>query len=374
MRLTRVIAHDFKCFKKIDVKMDNLTVLVGPNASGKSSFIDIFAFVSNALSESLRLAIRSRGGYPSIVRAQGGGRRPQDIMIELELESVSKTKYRYGIEIGTTSEYEFIVKSEWLTKYLSDEEHYLFHSENGEWVVAPSEGKFRPPKIDLAISKLSEDTEIHSVHEFLQNMFVYRIHPDLLRRPQKTQASERLKGDGSNIASILLRMTDEESPLLKEMLSDLKALIPEIEDIAVNQVTGYPVIFLKHKIDDKEFYLDLSQESDGTIRIIGLLTAIYQDPPPTVLGIEEPEIAVHPKIMAALAEILDETSDNMQVILTTHSPELMNRFPIDTIRVVEKQDGVAHIGTINKKQRKIIEQRLYEIGELLLIDDLKRTT
>ncbi len=121
-----------------------------------------------------------------------------------------------------------------------------------------------------------------------------------------------------------------------------------------------------------ECWFDASQESDGTLRVLGLLAALYQDPPPTLLAIEEPELTIHPGALAVLADVMKEAGGRAQLLLTTHSPDLISRLPVESLRAVEKLDGVTLISDIDETQRMVVEQKLFSAGDLLRLEGLQR--
>ena len=111
--------------------------------------------------------------------------------------------------------------------------------------------------------------------------------------------------------------------------------------------------------------------SDGTLYVLGILLAVYQPRPPTLVGLEEPETAIHPGAAAALAETIQEAGLRTQVLVTTHSPDLITRFDTDSLRAVERIDGLTVIAPIAKEQREAIRLRLFTAGELHRIEGLR---
>ena len=117
--------------------------------------------------------------------------------------------------------------------------------------------------------------------------------------------------------------------------------------------------------------------SDGTLRAFGALVAVNQlaegNVPVSLVGIEEPETALHPAAAGALMDALHEAAVHTQIILTTHSPDLLDRLDLETDRilVVESQNGETRIGPIDNASRKAIKEHLYSPGELLRMDHLE---
>ena len=111
-------------------------------------------------------------------------------------------------------------------------------------------------------------------------------------------------------------------------------------------------------------WFDLSSESDGTLRLIGLLVAFLQQPSPTLFAVEEPEMNVHPGAMAMLVDTMTEATGKGQVLVTTHSPDLINMVPIDCIRAVSSDGGSTKVGRVAQHQMDSIVEELFSAGEL----------
>ena len=133
------------------------------------------------------------------------------------------------------------------------------------------------------------------------------------------------------------------------------------------------MVELKHEGgagSEKGQWFDLSHESDGTIRLLAMLTALFQEPAPSLLGLEEPELTIHPGAMAVLADTMKEASLRGQVLIATHSPELINLFPIESIRAVSAEDGSTKVGGIVDSQLQSIMKKLFLPGELHVMEGL----
>lgn len=149
----------------------------------------------------------------------------------------------------------------------------------------------------------------------------------------------------------LKNMKDKNSRWLPDFKAALNKVVPDIKDFQVQKIGGYLVIKLLHSYEKGEHWFDASQESDGTLRVLGLLAALYQDSPPTLLAIEEPELTIYPGALAVLADVMKEAAGRTQLLLTTHSPDLISRLPVDALRAVEKLDGVTLISDIDETKR-----------------------
>ena len=102
----------------------------------------------------------------------------------------------------------------------------------------------------------------------------------------------------------------------------------------------------------------------------GLLTAFYQDGFASLIGFEEPELMVHPGALPVLAEVMVEASHRSQVVITTHSPDLIDRLPVESLRAVEMRDGCTEVGPVSKTQTDAVLNGLFSAGELHSMEGL----
>ena len=115
--------------------------------------------------------------------------------------------------------------------------------------------------------------------------------------------------------------------------------------------------------------------SDGTLRALGVLTALFQaytDYAPLLVAIEEPETALHPAASAALREALNQASQMTQVIVTSHSPELLDDMAIgpESLLSVVSDQGETKIASLDNASRSAMKDHLFSAGELLRLNQL----
>ncbi len=119
-------------------------------------------------------------------------------------------------------------------------------------------------------------------------------------------------------------------------------------------------------------WFDAAQESDGTLRVAGILTALLQSETLPVVGIEEPELTVHPGALSLVCDFIKQTAHGNQVILTTHSPELLDYLDTDQVRVVKRRGGETTVGPLDDTQREMVRDHLLTLGEVMRTEGLRQ--
>lgn len=348
----------------VRLELGPLTALVGPNGSGKSNVLDALALVADALSRGLPQALEDHGSMSWIRRATALER---DVSIELELE-LDDVEARYGFVLSSTDEpASFEVAKEALVLGGSAEG---FEVEHGRW-------RRRPAGVDpllqpqtLALTLLGGDARFAKWARALRSLVVYSILPDAMRGPGKRSSVRPLARHGENWISVLAE--PRASSWRADLISALYKLTGDIKDLEVIVAGDSLLVKVLHQTGDGEpIWLDASRESDGTLRVAGLLCVLLQEPRPPLLAIEEPELTVHPGVIPLLYDYLRQASDAGQVVFTTHSPEMLDLLGVDEIRLVERREGITSIRALSHDQRSVVQQRLMSLGELMRHEGLR---
>jgi len=183
-----------------------------------------------------------------------------------------------------------------------------------------------------------------------------------------------MKQHGENWATILQGMgTNGAAADLKAALAKLTG---DITDFRVRQLGGYLNAEFLHATErkrtkDRQKWFESAQESDGTLRVAGIITALLQEPPLTLIGIEEPELTVHVGAIPLLFDYLKQASQRGQVLITTHSIELLERLEIDDVRVVDRRNGVTAISRVRQDQCDAVKKRLLTVGDIVSMEGLQ---
>lgn len=372
--LTRVVLRNYKSIAACDVHLGPLNFLVGGNGAGKSNFLDALHLVRDALSGSLDNALNERGGLAEVRRKSNG--HPTHFGVRLEFTLRDGGTGYYAFEVGALAGGSYEVRHEECSLRGFGNGPY-FRLERGQ-LQAGSEASFPAVTSDrLALVSASGLAAFRPVYDALTAMGFYNLNPKLIRELQKPQDGRLLKPDGGNIASVIGQMTRHAPEALATVAEYLKTVVPGVHE--VQRVAVGPMESLEFRQDmagaRNPWKFPALNMSDGTLRTLGVLTALFQgDPaaPPTVIGIEEPETALHPAAAAALREALCVASTRTQIIVTSHSPELLDDpdLPAGSLYAVVNEAGESKIAPIDPASRQALTEHLFTAGELLRMNQL----
>ncbi|MBF9222789.1 AAA family ATPase [Hymenobacter ruricola] len=424
MRLTRLRVKNFRSIADIDIPLSPLTVLVGPNGSGKSNVVDALRFVRDVLAHGLDQAVMDREGM-GVVQRWGTEGEGVTIGITVELpEMVNPHKYGSNPtpEPAAKVDYEFCIgdlhgeglvvigesilinaKGEPPMKVVVNEEGEFVEYGKRQWKRTNFDSDFwqrqdvNGPEIHFMKSesylfgdgkwskKYVEENgyswrrngiaAIRTEKEIHDSLF-YNLNPSDLRQPQKMVKESPYDENGRNLAAVLRSLFRTGGGANWDgLLFALRQTVPGFSDIEVESVGGYLATkLLYHNGTAKSRASYLGQESDGTIRMMGLLAALYQEPAQPFICIEEPEANIHPGALAILAGVIDEASLRSQILVTTHSPDMLDHLPVESFLVVEKVGDTTHVGPLDASQISSVRKRLFTPGELFRMEGLQRQT
>lgn len=372
--LTRVVLRNYKSIGQCDVRLQPLTYLVGSNGSGKSNFLDALHFVRDALASSLDNAFNERSGLSEVRRRSSG--HPNHFGVRLEFRLNTGQRGHYAFYIGSLPARGYEVQSEECVLEGVGKGPY-FRVERGK-IKASSEATFPAITADrLALVAASGLTAFRPVFDALTGMGFYNLNPKVMRELQKPQDGRLLKPFGENIVSVIGHLEHVAPEQLATVQEYLQTVVPMVHGLKRVPIGHMETLEFRQDMAGSKHPWRFSAQnmSDGTLRALGVLTALFQgnkDFAPTVVGIEEPETALHPAASAALREALARASRNTQVIVTSHSPDLLDDASIheDSLLAVVSDGGNTQIAPLDEGSRKVMREQLFSAGELLRLNQL----
>lgn len=377
VRLTEIQVRNYKNIAAAVINLQPLTVLVGPNGAGKSNFVDALSFVADSLSHSIQLAFADRGGIAAVRRKSGGHPYHIGLRFGLALEDGGWASYAFDIAVRPREA--FSVARERCVVQPLMQPRQEFEVENGKFVreVPGIRARIEPDR--LALTVLSAAEEFRLVYDFLTGIRRYTLRPERLRALQDPDPGEGsvLLPDGSNAAAVLRRIKElgeQNGQAYGRICRLLGQIVPGTTSVEPKSVGRKETLEFRQSVGQRyDWRFDALNMSDGTLRALGILLAVYQPRPASLIAVEEPESTIHPAAAEVLMDILLDGAERSQVLITTHSPDILDnkRLSDRQIVAVESTEGVARITPLTETTRDLIRQRLYTPGELLRQDEIQ---
>ena len=367
--ITRVVLKNYKSIAFCDVKLGPLSILVGPNGAGKSNFLDALRFLSEAMTPPLEKVLQNRGGFSNILRR--GPLRESHLGIRIEFVTREEIAGYYSIRFKSDSVSDYLVERE---KCVVDR-LVVFDVENG--VLRPSSRYVAAPQPSsrLYLPYMAQYPESSPVFDLLDQCQFYNFNPEQFRLPIPSENARRvLRSDGANLTNVVNYIWLQHPTVYERITQYLRAINPALKEIEPVERSGYRS--LEFIFDLIEGSLSPRQTSDGTIRALAVLVALFQrlvETPVSLVGLEEPETALHPAASGVLFDAMREASASVQVIATTHSADLLEKKELDTdaILAVEMRGGTTRIDTVDEPGKEALRNRLYSAGELMRMNYLR---
>lgn len=366
----RVVMKNYKSIEACDVQLCSLTFLVGANGSGKSNFVDGLRFVSDALRSSLDHALRDRGGINEVRRRSAG--HPTHFSIRLDL-SIADQKGHYAFSVGAKKNGGFEVQVEECAIGPS-----FYKVESGS--VRRSTHKQLPPATPdrLFLVVAAGIPEFRAVYDALSGMGFYSLNPEEIRELQPPDPGDLLRRDGSNLASVLGQLASNAPETKRRIEEYLEKVVPGIVGVERKNVGPKETLEFLQMVAgaQKPWRFFATNMSDGTLRALGVLAAIFQTrngASVPLVGLEEPELALHPAAAGVLRDGLRDASSRTQLLVTSHSADLLDDEELtpETILAVSAKAGVTVVGPVSGKGLSVLREHLYTAGELLRLDQLE---
>jgi len=386
--ISSVSIQGFKSFKSLnDFSLRPLNVLIGPNRSGKTNFLDFWDLLSQAGKQQLPNAINKRGGIDSVMSWDQNPSLAFELNFAAQAPFAQETGIFYEAAI-TRQQWSYAVSHERLAQKprRAGSKTNLLNMTSGKGLLynhATEKLERRNSQFkntDLAIAQIRDAVAyptFDKLRRYLTNITVHRPfntdedtpirNAQLIGVWDAELPSTRLSRNGDNLTNVLYAMHNEPKyqAYYDEYLFTLQRAFPSFEQLLFPAGGGQGKTILAWK--DREFSsraLTANLLTDGTLRLMCLLAALYDPEPPPLLCIDEPEIGLHTQLIRLLVSVLHEASERMQIIITTHSPDLISFLEnADDVVVVEAEEGWS---TLHRLSQKNLEHWLkeYSLGEL----------
>jgi predicted ATPase len=358
LRPIRFEARNYKSLADVVLPLRGLTILVGRNGSGKSNVVDALRFISDALRVNLDHALRERGGVEEVRRR--ASRRPPNFRLSLRLEP--------------SAYYEFEIAPVWGRGYevLREEarvDNHYYKVESGSISEASRSFSAKPSSQDLFLRSLTAEPGFGELYAALVGIATYNPNPAAIRELQDPDPYPLLRRDGRNLPSILAQLSKDRR---ERVQTYLETLVPGIKGVERKSLGPKETLQFRQEWDNKSNWRFYAYSmSDGTLRLLALLVAIFQVEP-SLVAVEEPEVALHPGAARGLTEALLEAAEERPILIATHSADVLDNSSIDPdqVFVVEMIRGRTHLYSPGLWVKELVKEQLYTLGELHRLDQL----
>lgn len=315
MKIRFVGLKNWKNFASVETAIQDRLFLVGPNASGKSNFLDAFRFLRDLASSGggFQEAVGSRRGGVKAIRCLAARQR-SDIEIRVSVES-DNDRWDYELSFNQESQKHAVVRKEVVRR-------------NGEVVLE------RPGSDDLDDPERLKQTHLEQVNvngkfrelaNFFASIRYLHIVPQLVREPDRSIGRANDPFGGDFLEQVATTPDRTRKARLRRIQQALRVAVPQLEEIELSRdERGTPHVRGKYRHwRPQGAWQTEEQFSDGTLRLMGLLWVALEKEGPLLL--EEPELSLHPEIVRLLPQVLAraQRKTGRQVFLSTHSPELL---------------------------------------------------
>ncbi len=353
--ITRVRLRNYRNIARCDVDLRPLTVVVGPNGAGKGNLLDALRFVADGLRASLEHAVRERGGIGEVVRRSHG--HPRDVALRLDLQLPSGRFGHYALRLAPREGAGHEVREEECVLHgPAALERVHFHVRSG--VVVDASAEVMPPAAAdrLYLVNASGLAEFREPYDVLSRLALHRLDPRAMRDPQPPDPGDLLAPDGRNLAGVVERMAAEAPEDLARVEHHLARIVPGVEGVEARPTGARQAVGFRQRVTGSAdpWRFAASGMSEGTVRALGALVALFQPQAgeeregATLVGVEEPELGLHPSAVRAMVGAIREAAGRRQVIVTSHSPDLLDAAGPhrEIVLAVEADGGAARIAPL----------------------------
>jgi len=372
---------NYSCLKYKSQPLSPFNVLVGPNASGKTTFLDAISFLSDFVSDGPQAAVSKRtANFHDLVWKKSGN--CFELAVETDIPDAVRKKLpepfdqiRYEISVGMNDYNEISVLTErglLKKKYPAEQKMRRLFPEHGtgpESIVMLEKNDTRPLFIKTpggsdtyysevsgekerkhafrlgprksALGNLPGDESLFPASLWLREILSdgvrnFLLNSFLIRKPSPPGQVRHFRPDGSNLPWVVTRLKEKYPEHFRDWIAHLQTALPDLEDI-----------FTKQREDDRHCYLVIRYRggsdvpswmvSDGTLRLLALTLPAYLTDFEGIYLIKEPENGIHPRAVETMIQSLSSVYD-AQVLLATHSPVILSIVSPEKVLCFAKDD------------------------------------
>jgi len=398
--LDQIHIRNYKSLKDVALDLRAFNVLIGPNNAGKSNVFDCLRLVSELSRSQQGVPVQSRGGFSSVI---WNGEIKNSIGVQVcghepSFPDQDSDRYRFKYEMylaGGPTHFQ-IASERFRARDASPAGAVLNPSEEGLFKAGPDgrvllefpvernmvrvndpsgnkiwENSPQPP-LSLCLASFNDPARFPLVGDFavqVRDWAVYNFVPSLMERPLQVRKDLRLQERGENFGAVLHSHHAEFGSNFRKIEEWLQKALPEVSEL-LSGLTEQGQTYAQIEERGLKVRIPSWAMSDGTVRFLAHLLVVFGASPPPLVCFEEPENYIHPHLLELLAHVLKKASTRSQIMLTTHSPYLLNFLEPEDIIIVEKREGATEasrpkdIGAIKEALKTLGLGEMWYAGSL----------
>lgn len=333
-RIEYLRVKNYRALRDIELRnITPLTVFLGPNGSGKTTIFDVFAFLSECFSVGLRKAWDRRGRFKELRTRGADG----PIVLELKYREKPRTPIiTYHLAIGEKDKGPYVAEEwlEWRRKQRGKPFRFLSFHDGAGLVASGERPDEQAERIDerldssemVAVNTLGQFAKhprVSALRRFITGWYLSYLSADNTRGTPDAGPHERLSATGDNLPNVIQYLKEQHPDRLDHILTVLSSRVPRLEKVEAEfMADGRLLLQIKDAPFDRPILAKFA--SDGTLKMLAYLILLYDPDPPQLIGIEEPENYLHPRLLPELAEECRKVTERTQLMVSTHSPFFVN--------------------------------------------------
>jgi len=363
LHLTGVQLENWRNFAQVDVGLQRRVFLVGPNASGKSNFLDVFRFLHDvvAVGGGFQEAVRKRGGV-SKLRSLSARRYP-DVAVHVSIgNDETPTAWEYELRFTQDNRQRPIIKREWVAR-------------GGREIMCRPDDKDEtdPERLTQTyLEQVNANQEFRDVADFLATVRYLHIVPQLVREPDRSVGRSNDPFGGDFLEQVARTSEKTQKARLRRISDALRVAVPQLKELELWRDPARGTPHLRGKYEHwrpQGAWQTEEQFSDGTLRLMGLLWAIMEKAGPLLL--EEPELSLHSEIIRMLPQMFARVQrrTGRQIFISTHSSDLLQDEGIgldEVLLFIPGEEGATVTSTITQKEIRDILQSGLSLAEAVI--------
>lgn len=356
--IDRIQLNGFKSIRNMDLELRPLNILIGANGAGKSNFVSFFKFLNYMTSKNLQLHIGRQGGANAILHY--GVKNTPQLESSIYFETPAGKNYHHMRLVNAAGD----------TLIFADEQISFTKNDSPEIRKPVSLGAGHKETILSEFDSLSKNVSstAKAIRSIMNQWRFYQFHDTSaqanIKQKAKIEVNRYLMDDAGNLSAFLYLLKGKEPQHYKRIVATIQLIAPFFDDFYLEPTPeNEEVILLQWKEKDSEMIFNANQLSDGTLRMMALITLLLQPNLPTLICIDEPELGLHPYALQVLASLLKNAATRSQIIVATQSVPLVNTLEPEDLIVVNRRDNQSTFKRLNSSELEHWLQD-YTLGEL----------